>query len=244
MFSLDKLKVYERALASTASLMQLCADWDKRHSVVDQLLRASESVVLNIGEGARLRGMANRQHTLDYAIGSALECAACLDIALGKQFLLPALARSQKEALCEVVKMLVGLRKAWAGQELYEETGSYGGQEKWLFAHERLKAYQLGLEFMVWFHALPGGPDLSTRLFRQIDKTGTSAVLNLAESNGRYLTADRRKFLDTAEGSVLKTATYLELGERTSELDQAQRDSGMALLDGMALRLRGLAELG
>jgi four helix bundle protein len=243
MFSLEKLKVYDRALACTASLMRLCAEWDKRHSVVDQLLRASESVVLNIGEGARLRGTANRQHTMDYAIGSALECAACLDIALRKQFLSPALAWSQKEPLCEVVKMLVGLRKAWAGPELHEETATYGGHEKWLFAHEHLEAYQLGLEFMTWFHALPGGPELSTRLFGQIDKAGTSAVVNIAEGNGRYLEADRRKFLDTAEASVLKAASFVELSERTSELGQGQRESGMALLDRMALRLRGLAEL-
>jgi four helix bundle protein len=82
MFSLEKLKVYDRALASTASLIGLAAAWDKRQAVVDQLVRASESVVLNIAEGARLRGTSNSQHVLDYAIGSALECAACLDIAL------------------------------------------------------------------------------------------------------------------------------------------------------------------
>ena len=73
MFSLDKLKVYDRALASTASLIQLSAGWAKRHAVVDQLVRACESVVVNIAEGARLRGIANRQHVMDYAIGSALE---------------------------------------------------------------------------------------------------------------------------------------------------------------------------
>jgi four helix bundle protein len=82
MFSIEKLKVYDRAMASVARLSQLSACWDKRHAVVDQLVRASESVVLNIAEGVRLRGTANRQHVLDYAIGSALECAACLDIAV------------------------------------------------------------------------------------------------------------------------------------------------------------------
>ena len=79
MFSLEKLKVYDRALASVANLAQLSANWDKRHAVVDQLLRASKSVLLNLGEGAGLRGSPQRQHLLDYAIGSALECAACLD---------------------------------------------------------------------------------------------------------------------------------------------------------------------
>ena len=181
MFSLDKLKVYDRALASTASLIQLSAGWDKRHAVVDQLVRASESVVVNIAEGARLRGIANRQHVMDYASGSALECAACLDIALRKEFLAPTLALDSKASLCQVVKMLVGLRKSWAADQLHEPSASYGGQEKPLFGHERLQAYQLGLEFMGWLHGLPGGPELSNRWLRQIDKAGTSLVLNIAE---------------------------------------------------------------
>jgi len=121
MFSLEKLKVYDRALAAVANLAQLSAHWDKRHAVVDQLLRASESVVLNIAEGARLRGSPQRQHILDYAIGSALECAACLDIAHCKQWLLHTEALDQKWSLCEVVKMLFGLRRAWNGDALREE---------------------------------------------------------------------------------------------------------------------------
>ena len=80
MFCLEKLKVFDRALTSVANLAQLSANGDKRHAVVDQLMRASESVVLNLAEGVRLRGSPQRQHVLDYSIGSALECAACLDI--------------------------------------------------------------------------------------------------------------------------------------------------------------------
>jgi hypothetical protein len=55
MFSLDKLKVCDKALANAASLAQQSRSWDKRHAVTDQLLRASESFVLNLAEGARLR---------------------------------------------------------------------------------------------------------------------------------------------------------------------------------------------
>jgi hypothetical protein len=56
MFSVEKVKVCERALASVAGLAQLSTNWHKRSAVVDQLLRASESVVLNLAEGARPRG--------------------------------------------------------------------------------------------------------------------------------------------------------------------------------------------
>ena len=186
MFSHQKLKVYAKALGSVTRLARHSALWDKRHAVVDQLVRASESVVLNLAEGARLWTLGNKQHCLDYAIGSALECAACLDIATIKQFVLADLATGEKRSLCEVVRMLVALRKSWEDNQLREEPAQYGNQEGVLFAHERLDAYQVGLEFMRWFHALPEGRDLSSRLYRHVDKAATSVVLNIAEGNGRY----------------------------------------------------------
>ena len=48
---------------------------------VDHFKRASESVVLNLAEGARLYLASRKVCSLEYAIGSTLECAACLDIA-------------------------------------------------------------------------------------------------------------------------------------------------------------------
>jgi four helix bundle protein len=66
-------------------------------------------------------------------------------------------------------------------------------------------------------------------------------VLNIAEGNGRPLEADHRQFLETAESSVVKAATYLDLCERTAQMEQSQRQSGMALLERVALLVRGLA---
>jgi len=184
MFSLDKLKVYDKALASAASLARHSRSWDKRHAVTDQLLRASESIVLNLAEGARLRSAAKRQHLVEYAIGSALECAACLDIALIKELLCQEEALQEKRSLCEVVKMMVGLKKAWSVEAFHEEPSRYGKPEEWLFPHERLDAYRLSLEFMRWFQGLPGAPTLATRQLRQVDHAGTSLVLNIAEAKG------------------------------------------------------------
>ena len=88
-----------------------------------------------------------------------------------------------------------------AEQNLHEDSASYGGENKCVFAHERLQAYQASLELVGWLQGLPGGPELSSRLLRQIDKASTSAVLNLAEGNGRPLEADRRPFLETGHRS-------------------------------------------
>jgi hypothetical protein len=148
-----------------------------------------------------------------------LECAACLDIAQCKQWVLQAEAlhqkralpefsgensgRGQKRALCEIVKMLFGLKRAWKGDELHEEAGGCNVQEPWLFAHERLEAYQCSLKVVAWFDALAGGAELSTRWFRQLDKAVTSVVLNIAEGNGRRMEADHRRFLELAESSLM-----------------------------------------
>ena len=241
MFCLEKLKVFDRALTSVANLAQLSANGDKRHAVVDQLMRASESVVLNLAEGVRLRGSPQRQHVLDYSIGSALECAACLDIARLKQLVSPSNALQEKRVLCEAVKMLYGLRRSWASDQLQEGSAEYEVEESWLFAHERLEAYQESLHVMEWFDALPGGAELSSRWFRQIDKASTSVVLNIAEGNGRRIEADHRNFLELAESSVLKVCTYIQLCERSGVIKVESARGGLVLLDRVALLVRGLA---
>lgn len=241
MFSHEKLKVYDKALASVARLAQLSTSWDKRHSVLDHLLRASESIVLNIAEGARLWTAATKPHFLDYAIGSTLESAACLDLAVVKQFLVADLASGEKRALCEVVRMLVGLRKSWGNRELLEEPLPYGNQEEPPFSHERLKAYRQALAFMRWFHSVPGGAELVSRLYRQVDTAGTSIVLNIAEGNGRYPEGDRRNFVDIAEASAVKAAAYLDLCEHKEGLDSGERAKGVELLRQVASMVRGLA---
>jgi four helix bundle protein len=214
MLSHQKLKVYTKGLAVVANLAKHSAPWDKRHAVVDQLCRASESIVLNLAEGVRVGSSAQKHQFLEYAVGSALECAACLDIAVVKQFLAPELAAGEKRALCEVVRMLVGLRRSWERHAFQEEPPAYGGRPSWeppawYFAHEPLEVYQASLSFMGWFNALPGGADLASRLYRQVDKASTSLILNLAEGYGRTGEGDRLAFLERAESAAVKAAAYL-----------------------------------
>ena len=77
----EKLHVYGKSLAFVATASALSTAWSKSHVVVDQLDRASESLILNLADGARLRSGAGKLKALDYSIGSGLECAACLDVA-------------------------------------------------------------------------------------------------------------------------------------------------------------------
>ena len=244
MLSHEKLKVYGKGLTVVASLARHSAGWDKRHALVEQLCRASESIVLNLAEGARLRSPSQKQQVLDYAVGSALECAACLDIAVLKQFLMPELATAEKRSLCEVVRMLVGLRRSWEKSALREESPVFGAaspEPQGYFAHEPLDVSQAGLSFMRWFNGLPAGAELASRLYRQVDKAATSLLLNLAEGYGRTGEGDRLRFLQTAEASAVKAAAYLDLCVSKGELDAERRQPGIDLLGRVVLMLRALS---
>ncbi len=87
MFAHEKLEVYRKALGFVAAASGFVAQWDKKHAVTDQLARASDSLVLNLAEAARLRSSASKLRALDYSVGSCLECAAALDVARIKSLL-------------------------------------------------------------------------------------------------------------------------------------------------------------
>ena len=144
-----KLKVYEKALALGAGAEELSASWSRRHAIVEHFRRASESMVLNIAEGARLVSGPDKAKTLDYAIGSTLECAACLDLATIRGRLSPERSLAEKRRFLEITRMRIGLRKAWLQSVMSEEPGSYEAEPsnpgfEVLFHHESLDVYQVG----------------------------------------------------------------------------------------------------
>ncbi len=233
MFPHEKLQVYGRALDFAAQAAILSSSWDKRHSVVDHFSRAAESIVLNLAEGARLASGPMKLTSLDYALGSSLECAACLDVARLKGLSADPQCQCEKRRLCEITKMLIGLRKAWSQPVLYlqEEPSAYPAEESTepLFYHERLDVYQAGLSFMGWFVSLAPAQEL-TPAFRPVDKAATSIVLNIAEGNGRYANLDHHRFLEIAQSSAVKAAAYVDLCVVRKLLGQTDVTSGKELL--------------
>jgi four helix bundle protein len=173
---------------------------------------------------------------LDYALGSSLECAACLDIARIKKLLAKTDANHAKERLSEITRMLVGLRKAWENWKPHEDSPAYRVEPsletpKLLFHHEALEVYGAGLGLMEWFVSTPGGEDLSNRIYRQMDQNITSILLNIAEANGRYSELDHRRFLDVATTSAVKAAAYLDLAVQKHALLKSQCIPGKDLLE-------------
>ena len=236
MLAQEKLNVYSKALAFVAAASALSAAWSKKHAVVDQFERASESLILNLADGARLRSGPSKLRALDYALGSGLECAGCLDIAKIKGFLDQRETAHEKQRLCEIIKMLFGLRKAWQAWKAQEDSVPYRvgppvAAPEAFFHHESLGVYGAALELMVWLGSLPGGREMSSRLYRQIDEGVTSIILNIAEGNARFSELDHRRFLDVAEGSTAKVGAYLDLAVQKLMLSQRQCGPGKALLD-------------
>lgn len=236
MFAHEKLPVYGKALGFVGAAAGFSAAWDKRHAVVDHLLRASESLILNRADGARLRSGSSKLRALDYAIGSCLECAACMDIVRIKGLLEGAATNQEKQRLCEIVRMLIGLRKAWAVGRVHENSPQYLAEPSDhppppLFHHETLEVYQAALSLMEWLVSLPGGNDLSGRLYRQREEGATRITLNIAEGNGRYSELDHRRFLDVAEGSAVKVAAYLDLAVQQRALGSQESHPGKKLLE-------------
>jgi four helix bundle protein len=108
-FDHEKLNVYQASLAFITWATELISKVDAKAAVKDQLDRASTSVPLNIAEGNGKFAIKDRCRFLDFARGSALECAACLDVLVAKKLLDEAAVRSWKQQLFEIVSMLMGL---------------------------------------------------------------------------------------------------------------------------------------
>ncbi|MEC5127464.1 four helix bundle protein [Verrucomicrobiales bacterium BCK34] len=108
-FDHEKLNVYQQAIEFVAWVTDLLEAFPRSMAAHDQLDRASTSVPLNIAEGNGKFTPKDRCKYFDTARGSALECAACLDVLVAKRKIDSETAAQGKARLFEVVSMLVGL---------------------------------------------------------------------------------------------------------------------------------------
>jgi four helix bundle protein len=200
-------------------MQPLLSKWSKRHAFVDHLARASESILFNLVEAARLRQTDKKRLAVDYALGSTFECAACLDIATLKSLLDHSAGIIQKNHLLEVSKMLIGLRNSWKPHKFEENKSTYSTKEtdqthSTVFHHEKLDMYTVTLTFYRWFISTESGDALSSTFVRSIDALATRVLLNIAEGNGRYAELSRQSFLDMANSAAVKLAVSLDMGAR------------------------------
>ncbi|MEO7598281.1 MAG: four helix bundle protein [Opitutus sp.] len=124
-FDHERLRVYQEGLRFVAFADAVVADLPQRIAARDQLVRASTSIALNIGEGNGKRSKADRCRHLDVARGSALESAAGLDVLVIQKPLNRQRAEEGAEILVAVVSMVMGLPETF-GAQVHEDVGDYG----------------------------------------------------------------------------------------------------------------------
>ncbi|GAB5561232.1 MAG: four helix bundle protein [Synoicihabitans sp.] len=129
MFDHEKLKAYRHSLRFVHWVGPLLESVTKRYAAKEQLDRASTSVPLNIAEGNGKRSHRDRCRYLDIARGSAVECAACLDVLAARGAIAGRQASEGKEILVAVVSLVSGLIAYFSpdeGTNVREDQASYG----------------------------------------------------------------------------------------------------------------------
>ena len=126
-FDHEKLDVYQESIAFCGWVGELLCQISAKTAVKDQLDRASTSLPLNIAEGNGKFSTVDRARFLEIARGSALECAACLDVLEVRKFVAGGRILSGKERLIRIVNMLMGMLKRFSERATFlrEDEGLY-----------------------------------------------------------------------------------------------------------------------
>jgi four helix bundle protein len=126
-FDHEKLDVYREAIDFCGWVGDFLAATPAKAAAKDQLDRASTSIPLNIAEGNGKFSAKDRARFLEVARGSALECAACLDVLFVRKLASEQQVAGQKEKLARIVQMLIGLLRKFSerAEVLREDEAAY-----------------------------------------------------------------------------------------------------------------------
>ncbi len=81
MFGHEKFTAYQKAIEFVAEVNPICENLPRGNAyLIDQLRRASISIPLNIAEGSGKCSSADKRRFYAIARGSAMECAAIIDV--------------------------------------------------------------------------------------------------------------------------------------------------------------------
>jgi four helix bundle protein len=137
-FDHERLDVYREAIAFCGWVGEFLGQISAKAVAKDQLDRASTSIPLNIAEGNGKFSTMDRARFLEIARGSALECAACLDVLEARKFVAAERILPAKESLVRIVNMLMGMLKRFSGRAevLRENEGLYAVEHEHEQEHE------------------------------------------------------------------------------------------------------------
>src|SRR5438045_3624898 len=134
-FDHEKLDVYREAINLCGWVGEFLASISAKAAAKDQLDRASTSIPLNIAEGNGKFSAKDRARFIEMARGSALECAACLDVLLVRKLTKEEPVAAQKETPCQVCGSACGL-----AAHIFRPCIGVAGGSAGLFIRARLRA--------------------------------------------------------------------------------------------------------
>lgn len=242
LFGHERLKVYQKGLGFAARRKTLLDGLPRRVAACDHLDRGAESILVNIAHASSSWSAKERIVYLGHASGSALECAACLDIFVAKRLLTAQDGHQSKSVLAEIVSILVRMRETTADR-VREDHAQYHTRKGNLFGHEDLDVYQAELQLISWLEQVSSQLACSSDVLSKLDKSTTSIVLNTAEGNGRFTGTDQVKFLSIAYKATVQSASLLDLaaGDGCSA-NPSLLEEGRDLLRRIAAMLRSLSK--
>ncbi len=147
-FDHEKLNVYQESIIFAAWANDLLDKLPKSLSAHDQLDRASTSIPLNIAEGNGKHTAPDRCRYFDHSRGSALECAACLDVLVARKRISQEQSEAGKAILNSIVSILVGLVRTTSPDRVHEEQIPYRVRDADSNIADRLAALEADNSFL------------------------------------------------------------------------------------------------
>ena len=111
-FMFERLDVYQKALRLTDRIFDASDGFPKGfYSLVDQLRRASTSILTNLAEGNGRWHKKDRKHFFQIARASAFECVPLIELCKMRGLVTVEVANAFKSGLEEIAKMITALIK-------------------------------------------------------------------------------------------------------------------------------------
>lgn len=241
-FGHERLNVYRKGMEFATIRGLLMDSLRRRVAACDHLDRGAESILVNIAHASSSWSPKERIVYLGHANGSALECAACLDVFVAKGLLANQDVYPGKSLLSEIVSMLITMRKTTANR-VCEDHAMYRTEKGKLFSHEDLDVYQTALRLTGWVERLFTAFSCSADLLSKLDTSTTAIVLNLAEGNGRFSGTDQAKFLGIAYKATVQSASLVDLATARSSAAPSQVEAGREMLRCVAAMITSLSKV-
>jgi four helix bundle protein len=113
-FSHERLEVYQVARSFLAATVEISDQLPRGTAHIrDQLTRASDSLLLNLCEGAGRLAPKEKARFYEIAAGSGSECAGALDVILLRRHASPDAVAQARALLHRTVAMLYALARNW-----------------------------------------------------------------------------------------------------------------------------------